>query len=257
MSYFDIVIPAGPNDISMIHHNIKCIKKNVIGYRNIYIVTPAKYITVDGAIIVQDYFSIDDIAKYHKKSERNGWYLQQLLKLYAWKYIPGILDTYLVVDSDTFFVKPTTFIQDSKCLYATGSEYHVPYFQHMERLHPNFRRATSSSGICHHMMFQTKYLKQMIKLVEDHHGNKLEFWEVFLTQVNPTQIPYSGASEYEIYFHFMVSNYPESIEIRQLNWANSPSKIEPFFDFISWHWYSRDSNYKTFLAFLSEYGEGK
>jgi hypothetical protein len=35
---FDIVIPLGPNELSRIHQQIKQVKENVIGYRNIYIV---------------------------------------------------------------------------------------------------------------------------------------------------------------------------------------------------------------------------
>lgn len=252
MSLFDVVIPAGPNDISMIHHNVSCVQKNVIGYRNIYIVTPVKDLKVNGATVIQDYFSIDDIAKYHGKSDRNGWYLQQLLKLYAWKYIPDLLERYLVIDSDTFFIKPTTFVTEEAALYAYGTEYHIPYFQHMKRLHPSFERTVTCSGICHHMLFQTKYLKELIKLVEDYHKNTSEFWQIFLIQVDPTQIPYSGASEYELYFHYVYHAHPEEALLRTLNWANSPSYIDPTYDFISWHWYSRDSNYRTFLTFLSE-----
>ena len=66
------------------------------------------------------------------------WYLQQLLKLYACNVIPDILDRYLVIDSDTFFLKPTTFIENDVCLYNYGSEYHKPYFKHMLLLHKDF-----------------------------------------------------------------------------------------------------------------------
>lgn len=252
LSTFDVVIPAGPNDISMINANVSMVKKNVIGYRHIYIVTPIKDIHIDGAIVIQDYFSLDDIAKYHEKSDRNGWYLQQLLKLYAWKYIPDLLETYLVIDSDTFFVKPTTFMNGEKTLYAYGTEYHTPYFIHMKKLHPLLQRTMPYSGICHHMMFQTTYVKDLMELIEDYHGNTSEFWQIFLTQVDSTQIPYSGASEYELYFHYMFQFHPEIVSIRNLKWENSPSYVDSTYDFISWHWYSRDSNYRTFLTFLSE-----
>ena len=42
--------------------------------------------------------------------------------------IQNILDKYLVIDSDTFFLKPTTFIENNKCLYNYGSEYNKSYF---------------------------------------------------------------------------------------------------------------------------------
>ena len=70
-------------------------------------------IVIDGCITIFEKifpFSLDTVAKIHGKRDRNGWYLQQLLKLYAGKIIPNILDKYLVIDSDTFFLKPTKII---------------------------------------------------------------------------------------------------------------------------------------------------
>ena len=117
--HFDIVIPVGPNDKSVIEEQIKYTKKNIIGYRNIYLICYDPSITIDGCITINENifpFNIETVAKYHGKLERNGWYLQQLLKLYAGKIIPNILDKYLVIDSDTFFLKPTTFVENNKCL---------------------------------------------------------------------------------------------------------------------------------------------
>ena len=35
---FDIVIPVGPNDENVINQQIEYTKKNIIGYRNIYLI---------------------------------------------------------------------------------------------------------------------------------------------------------------------------------------------------------------------------
>ena len=44
-------------------------------------------------------FTLDDVWKRTKcLKDRSGWYFQQLVKLYAWKYIDNILDKYLVID---------------------------------------------------------------------------------------------------------------------------------------------------------------
>ena len=61
---------------------------------------------------------METVAKYHGKLTRNGWYLQQLLKLYAGLTIPNILENYLVVDSDVFFLKPIHFYEDGKFIYT-------------------------------------------------------------------------------------------------------------------------------------------
>jgi len=36
---FDIVIPVGPHDLSIISSTIEYTQKNVIGYRNIYLIS--------------------------------------------------------------------------------------------------------------------------------------------------------------------------------------------------------------------------
>ena len=112
---FDIVIPLGPNEISRFGRQIENTKKNIIGYRNIYIVTCNTNIKISDCIIINEeafpfkkfiehYFSY-----YNGKSNRNGWYFQQLIKLYAGKLIENILENYLVLDADVFFLKPNTF----------------------------------------------------------------------------------------------------------------------------------------------------
>lgn len=238
---FDIVIPIGPNDISLINQQIEFTKKNVIGYRNIYLVSYDPSLEVAGCITIDENifpFNKMTVAEEHTASWRNGWYLQQLLKLYAGLLIPGIMDKYLVIDSDTFFVKPATFIENGKCLYNYGTEFHIPYFQHMERLHPSFRKMVEQSGICHHMMFETKYVKEIISLVEELHNQK--FYKVFLSKVSKFDILHSGASEYEIYFNYILANHNDSINIRPLQWENV-STLNNFGNnvYVSYHHYCR------------------
>ena len=246
MEEFDIVIPIGPNDIAQINEQLKYTKKNIIGYRKIFLVSfdPNIKIEHNDVIIIDETifpFSIDDVARYHTKSGRNGWYLQQLLKLYAGIIIPDISEKYLIIDSDTFFFKPTKFIEDGKCLYNLGTEYHIPYFEHMQKLHNSLIKKINNSGICHHMMFEIKYIRELFDLVEQNHSNE-PFWKIFLMMVNKTQYIVSGASEYELYFNFMLIYHNDIINIRLLKWINSSVFIEnniEGLDYISCHWYLR------------------
>ena len=163
---FDIIICVGPKDLEILTKQIKYTKKNIIGYRNIYIISYNPNISVDNCIIINENifpFTINDVIKYHGKNERNGWYLQQILKLYAGFIIPNILDKYLVIDCDTFFIQPTIFSINNKCLYNIGNEYHIPYFIHMNKLHPLLKKNNKYiSGICHHMIFDKKIFKKII-----------------------------------------------------------------------------------------------
>ena len=128
------------------------------------------------------------------------------MKLYAGKVIPNILERYLVIDSDTFFLKPITFVENNKCLYNFGTEYHKAYFKHMMELDKKLIKVDmNKSGICHHMIFETKYIDEIITKIENNHNDK--FFNVFLKLV--TEKKGSGASEYEIYFNYMLKNYSD------------------------------------------------
>ena len=237
---FDIVIPIGPKDISVINKQIEYTKKNVIGYRNIYLISYNNDLHIDSCITIKEDifpFNKDTIIKYHGKHNRNNWYLQQLFKLYASHFIPGIMETYLVIDSDTYFLRPTSFIEDNKCLYCYGFEYHEQYFSHMKRLHESLKKVDENkSGICHHMIFEKKYIDQLFKLVEDKHNDL--FYNVFLKSVEKKRVKNSGASEYEIYFNYMLIYHNDKITVRKLTWHNS-DKILKDFDYVSIHWYKR------------------
>lgn len=242
--YFDIVIPVGPNDIDIINNQIEYTKKNIIGYRNIYIIINNNNLSIDGCIMINEDifpFSMQTISNHHEKNCRNGWYLQQLLKLYSGITIPDILDKYLVIDSDTFFFKPTIFYKDGKCMYNYGDEYHKPYFEHMKTLSPHLHKQDfNKSGICHHMMFESKYIKELFDMIEEKHNDL--FYNIFLKSVNKEyrNFSFSGASEYEIYFNYILKYHPNEIIVRRLSWRNMTSfHYNDNDDYISVHWYSR------------------
>ena len=90
-----------------------------------------------------------DMVSYLGNTKRDGWYLQQLLKLYCGIIILDILDKYLVIDADTFFLKPTVFLENctNDCIYNLGTEYHEPYFKHMKRMHYLFKKNITHSAI--------------------------------------------------------------------------------------------------------------
>ena len=236
---FDIVTPIGPKDVEHLENQIEYTKRNVVGYRNIYIVPHDPGIELDGCITIPESlfpFSIEDVIHYHGKQRRNGWYLQQLLKLYVGFLVPEMLDRYLVVDSDTYFLRPTNFIHDGKPLFNPGTRCQNPDFVHMRKMHPSLEKLYDLSGISHHMMFEQKYIKELFDLVENYH--KKEFWKVFLEKVEHPN--WQGASEYEIYFHYMLNNHRQDIKIRFLNWKNARDlSSHREYDYISCHWHLR------------------
>ena len=255
---FDIVVLVGPDESEYIHNQIKCTKRNIEGYRNIYLLSYDPSIKIDGCITISEDifpFSKDTVAKYHGKIKRNGWYLQQLLKLYAGLYIPGILEKYLVLDSDIYFINKVKFIDNGRSKFDFSTvQKHEPYFEHMLNLHPLLiMYDTGKSGVCHHMLFDTKKLKVLFNLVETYHNNfkkyvlnddnNEQFYEIFLNKVTPENYELSGASEYEIYFNFIQSGLVEQdFDIRKLREAEAQK--------------TEDTNIHNFIQYSNMIGNG-
>ncbi len=240
---FDIVIPVGPNEYSKMSTQIEYTRQNIIGYRHIYVVSNmnANRTRLPGCIHIDESifpFKISTVAEYHGSRPRNGWYLQQLIKLYSSIIIPGIRENYLVLDADTYFLRPTSFFENGIILYNAGTENYDFYFNHMKRLHPSLQRVDPGlSGICHHMMFNRRFIMNLFTLVQQNHKG-VEFWKVFLKEVDPTLYDLSGASEYEIYFNFMLIYNPRFMKVRPLRWINYPTiPNTPNIDYVSCHWY--------------------
>lgn len=205
----DIVIPLGKNDLEIIDTTIKFIQKN-IEYRDLYIITGENYTNKNVKIVNENIFPFKkiDIIPYSLKN-REGWYFQQLLKLYASFYISTLSENYLVIDADLIFIKKREFLTPFKIVFDTGREYHFPYFIHSQKLHPSLIKYTDNSGISHHMVFSKKYLLELFHLVETVHNK--EFWKVFVENIDRVQG--LGASEYEIYFNFMYKYHFDDIII--------------------------------------------
>lgn len=221
---FDIVVPIGPNETQGFDIKIHHIKNLVCGYRNIYIVCYIPNVELEGCITVNEDvfpFTKDKIKYYFSEfyGKRAGWYLQQLIKFYAGECIPGILDKYLVIDADILLLKPLRVFQDNKFLFNYSTiEFHEPYFSHMKRLHSSLTRQTPYSGITHHMIFYKPFIQHLFQLVEELRRGK-PFWKIFIECVCESEGA-SGASEYEIYFNFVLKYYPEHIMLRPLHWDN-------------------------------------
>lgn len=240
---FDVCIPVGPNDEDILGKCVESIRKFVIGVRTIYIVS-SRPIDISGAFVFHESlfpFTKDDV-KAKVLEKRTGWYLQQLIKLYALFILPECLPNCLIVDADTIFFKRVRFLDKGKFLFDKNHEVHPPYFAHMKRLHPSFESAfRKTSGIVNMMILNKDILAELFQKVEEYH--KQEFWKVFLDQVGPNE--FSGASEYEIYFHYIHKFHQNQVIFRPLRYDNfgQRSKIEGGdFHYINFHYHVQKRN---------------
>ena len=242
----DVIIPCVEKDLATLDLCIEGIRQNGAEIRRIIVISDCRLTTQAEWFDEKQFpFSIRDVAIYLNGSSKSGWYFQQLVKLYAPYVIPDLSSNILCLDADTIFLSPVKFVTDSgDPLYTLATEYHKPYFDHMERLLPGLKRMfPKCSGISHHMLFQKHILDRLFQRVQSHH--KLEFWKAFCLSVDPRQVSECGASEYEIYFNFLFSMPQEAHKMRKLRWANIRSlenlnyyKVQRY-QYVSCHAYGR------------------
>lgn len=239
----DIVIPVGPRDTEIVQDIIPDLVKNCIGLRRIYLVSRQE-LAIENTILVPESkfpFSMADLKDLGIRSDRLGWYLQQLLKLYAAEVIPELIDNYMVWDADSYLLKPAGFVQNDKALFSVCQDLHEAYFTHMARLHPDLVRQTEHSGICNFMVFNRHSLRRLFAMVEAKSNEP--FWKRFLQATDPVEE--SGASEFEIYFNYMLKFEPDKVVIRPLRFDNNfkgPKNLAEaeMPDIGSCHWYKRE-----------------
>ena len=227
----DIVFVFDPNDEEIIRLAISQALKNlcprrvwVVSHRPDFAFPDERVSTVferrfpfTKADVIQRLKNACPKADEAKLVRRSGWYLQQLLKLYSGEVLG--LERYLIIDSDTLFNRAVEFQQGDRSCFNTGGEHHVPYFHHMARLLPGLKKVCDRSGICHHMVFDSALVRSLMAAVESRHGKK--FWQVFLDVMDEKEVVRSGASEFEIYFNYVLTFHPERALVRNLAWKNT------------------------------------
>lgn len=231
----DVVIVTHPKDKIVLDKCIRGIKENCSNIRRIIVVSAEKLTDQAEWFDEKNYpFSIEDVKLAIGKGNKimsqmffshhtrgPGWYLQQLLKLYASFVIPEISSNVLVVDADIVFLKPVEFLNsDNGGLFAVSQiQAKTLYIEHAKLLVPGYKRIYPKVySVCHHMLFQKPILEDLFFAVEEYHHEP--FWKAFCSCVkfNKNQ----GASEYEIYYNFALT-HTNQVAIRELRWINSGS----------------------------------
>ena len=222
----DIVICVGPQDAKNVKTLVNNVKAFVIGINNIYLIMPKNvldmYYVIDPIVKNIDEnifpFNKEYIDNLFKCPERSGWYLQQLLKIYA-PVVIDILDKYIIIDADLKFYNKIHFFENDIMLFNTDNARWEPYFIHIKKLYSNIQIKTLTSGITNLMPMKRHIIENLLYRVKQEHNEV--FWKVFLNIVDPVYYNHSGASEYEILFHFCLTFYPKECKIRPVRFKNS------------------------------------
>ncbi len=279
---FDVVIPAHEKDLDILNHCIAAIKKNVPDVRRIIVASKTKLTDraewFDESLFPFSYQEVSELIKSNV-----GWNFQQLLKLYSAIVIPDILPDVLVVDADTVFLRKINFFEDGLPLYNLSKDknlhrsvFYQATLNHIKSLLPEIEeklpelfskkpvceiskklteRVTLSSeaskkqlsglvsGICHHMMLQRSVIEDLFLKVEKHDGSGDPFYKIFLKKCENSY----SAAEYNLYFYFLCSFYPNKFKIRILSYKNTANfnlikeRLRGKYHYCSYHSYMRDT----------------
>lgn len=246
MELYDCVTCLGPNDAHLAESFVANLRANLPGARRLFVIASPQLAAapaLSGEFVQfvdesQFPFQKADIDRQFQTPRRSGWYLQQLLKLYAARELPTLLENFLLVDADVAFHRPVQFFEGGKVQFNVGMEHWKPYFGHMARLVPGLTKERPESGICHLMPMKRAIVRAFLERVETLHGKPA--WQAFLDAVDPAYYKHSGASEYELLFTFALKAYPTECTIRRLVWQNSAMRTPNYHgDYEACHHYMR------------------
>lgn len=253
----DVVIPCAKKDFETLQLCIQSIKKYGEGINRIIVISDERFASFAEWFDEKHFpFTKQDVAmnifgNAEKASQfladphsRIGWIYQQFLKLYAPLVIPRISSNVLILDADTIFLRPVSFLHKRRFgTFTPGTEHHKPYFDCMQRAIPWLRKVyPQHSGIAHHMLFQREIIQDLLRTIESHHHEAA--WKALCHAIDPQEATKSCISEYELYFNFALIRTGE-VKIRPLKWKNVSSLAEiekaqkEGYDFVSCHSYLR------------------
>jgi hypothetical protein len=232
----DVVIPAHRKDLPTLPYCVKNAWKNIRNVGRVIVVSKDKL--TDNAEWFDEInypFQKKDIAVIAKKIGHYGvgWYYQQLLKMYAPLVIPNISSNVLVLDSDSVFYRKVNFIdEEGRYLFNKSKEYvnfgTDDFLQSSRKfvktMLPELNTEMfdgedkKSSGVAHHMIFSRKIMLDLFDRVCKVHKKK-EFWKIFMEVASKKGL--HSASEYELYFVFMLNFYKDKITRRILKYKNT------------------------------------
>ena len=143
--------------------------------------------------------------------DRSGWLYQQLLKINSINYCES--DHLLIWDSDTELLKPTNFESQGRFVIEYSEERHRPYEECTTKL------LGKNSGFnlgftCHKILFDNEILLAMVCEMESRF--RLSWHEAIIKCIDTDEA--SSFSEYNVYSHFALMHFVDSVEIR--HWRN-------------------------------------
>ncbi|MEF3310632.1 DUF6492 family protein [Paenibacillus sp. GYB004] len=217
----DIIIPTVRKDLEVLPYVVSGARANIrhpIG--RVYIVAPSDpeiraYCERNGCTYVEESALLpitkEEIGYTVNGIDRSGWLLQQFIKLSGDRLCEQ--EFYLVIDSDTVFIRPNCFERGGRVIFHTCDEYHPPYFAAYEKL-VGLNPASSKSFCSHYMLFEQSHVSLLKKHIENRW--QTPWYRSIMMCVDRTHT--SGFADYETYGNFVLSMDPGHVELHY--WHN-------------------------------------
>ncbi len=180
-----------------------------------------------------------DLKQYFQRriewSDRAGWYFKQFLNM-SMAFLPDIAEHYLVWDSDTILLQPTTFISpDGKVFVNPKTKIHKPYFDLIRKI-LGVEQQVNYSFVSEHFMVNKRCMKELINDIAGQTSGKMPWFEWILNSVSDQELFGSGFAEYETYGTYIALKYKDSFQSRPLKsirngakrYGTNPSKYDLF-----------------------------
>jgi Family of unknown function (DUF6492) len=242
---FDIVIPFHPKDGDLLPWCVQGVRRHLDAARILGVTAASARPLVEaaGATFVDEDSVVEGVTAASVKQKGWGWYFQQILKFGMAAKVQT--DYFACVDADTVFLNDVELIdREGRPQYATGTEYHRPYFDTFQEM-MGFPAQREYSFIVHHMIFNRRLIEELIGQMRPRSP-----WYENITALAGNPAPDGSTlrfSEYETYGHYLKAKHPEELNIRPLKWTNlavAPSerllgRLGKRYDYCSFHAYAR------------------
>lgn len=229
MQKFDVIISVGSKDIGIVRKTIRYVNLNICPQR-IYLLMNKRFfwtfsdsflnknnvVLLDESTLIpgMDINSVRTLVdKHFNVKMRAGWYFQQFLKM-GFSLTEYAKDYYLIWDADTI---PTSridfFDSEGRMMIAKKEEYHVPYFETMQKL-LGFGKTVDFSFIAEHMIVNVSCMKEVVGNISKSNVVGNVWFEKIIEATNPNDI--HAFSEFETYGTYLYRNYFNSFVLRRL-----------------------------------------
>jgi glycosyltransferase involved in cell wall biosynthesis len=224
----DVVILCHPKDSDKLLGCVQSVRKNlvhridkvfVVSPKNTNIETLCK--SADLIFVDEESFSLDSLNAYRYSTWRSwnvGWIWQQLIKLQLDSI--GESEYLYLIDVDTQIAEKVCFFHEEKIVLLKSSEWHVPYFDFIQRIFPEYQ-FSRSSFVTHQMFIKKAWLTEFKHDIESAH--KLNWHQAILSNLDSTEL--NAFSEFELIGTWLLNVHPN--EIVQGYWFGFQEEDQP------------------------------